>query len=429
MRLDAAGPRDDRCRQAPEDLAGLAGPAFLAREPDERLVILARRGDHNAFTAIVERYQAVLEAHCRGVLPPARAEDALQQTFASAYIALMRGAAPTALRPWLYAIAHNASLNALRERPLEALDLERATGKEQLPHEIVAQRESLQRVLRAVRGLPLRQREVIVRQEFHGASHEQIAAELGVTTGAVRQLAHRARRSIRAAAALIPPPLWHRIPWLSAPSAETAMTAGSSGACGFVLGKAAIAIVVAATAGGAAELSSQHAARAVASSPSASSHAAIPPASPQPGGAVALTSRGPTGVAPGTPVAGSPAAGDSADRGAPSDAAGEPRPVVPSDPAAAPGAGATPGTDAGTAQDVAADRPADTEPTARAAAVQGPDLAEPDGAGGGPGDSPSPADPPQEQDVGALPDAAVASDPTDAPDAAADPVAEPASAE
>lgn len=261
-----------RREPALNELVGFAGPAFLAREPDERLVALARDGDHNAFAAIVARYHAMLELHCRR-MAPWRAEDALQQTFSSAYVALTRGETPIALRAWLYTIARNTCLNALRERQDDRLDIDQALGDQHQPHEIVTRRESLQGVVRAVRSLPPRQRAVIVRQEFHGASHEQIAAELGLSTGAVGQLAHRARRAVRAAAAaLIPSPLWQRMPWLSAPSQVQAL-AGSAGGLGVLVSKTAVLIVLVASAGAAGELTARQ--------PIAASVAAQAPAAQQ----------------------------------------------------------------------------------------------------------------------------------------------------
>ena len=243
---------------ARNDLVGLAGPALLARESDERLVELARDGDENAFAAIVDRYRTPLERHCRRTLPPARAEDALQQAFASAYVALSRGARPAALRPWLYTIAHNAAINGLRDRQAESLEVAHELGGGLMPHEVVTRRESLRSVVRAVVGLPSRQRQVILRQEFDGESQDQIARELGLTTGAVRQLAHRARCTVRAAAAgLIPAPLWQRMPWPSGPSDGAELVAGS--ALGAVVAKTAAAILVAGAAGGAVELTSAHA--------------------------------------------------------------------------------------------------------------------------------------------------------------------------
>ena len=41
---------------------------------------------------------------------------------------------------------------------------------------------------------------MIVRHAFDGESHERIAADLGLSTGAIRQLAYRARGTLRQAA-------------------------------------------------------------------------------------------------------------------------------------------------------------------------------------------------------------------------------------
>jgi nucleoside-diphosphate-sugar epimerase len=65
---------------------------------------------------------------------------------------------------------------------------------------VVAARERFRRVIGAVSALPPRQRQVIVRHAVDGDSHARIATDLGMSAGSIRQLAHRARRTIRAAA-------------------------------------------------------------------------------------------------------------------------------------------------------------------------------------------------------------------------------------
>jgi RNA polymerase sigma factor (sigma-70 family) len=260
---------------APSELVGLAGPSLLARESDERLAALVRGGDHNAFAAIVARYAVPLERQCRRILPASRAEDALQQTFANAYVALAGGATPDALRPWLFRIAHNISVNCLRDRESDSLDVAgELRDPQQQPHEIVVRRESLRSVIGALAGLPSQQRHVIVRQEFDGHSHEQIAGELGVSMGAVRQLAHRARRTVRAAAAaLIPAPLWQRTSWLfDLSDGGQQVIAGS--AVTAVIGKTAVVILMATAAGGAYEVTAApHAQAAPPTASSAAQHA------------------------------------------------------------------------------------------------------------------------------------------------------------
>src|SRR5688572_30916144 len=103
-----------RSPRADRGLTGYAGPAVLAGAADERLVALARAGDERAFDEIVRRYRAPLLRYVRGYLPPAAAEDALQQAFINAYAALTSETAkvPVSLRPWMYRVAHNAALNA-----------------------------------------------------------------------------------------------------------------------------------------------------------------------------------------------------------------------------------------------------------------------------------------------------------------------------
>ena len=82
---------------------------LLRTQSDERLVELARAGHERAFEAIVERYRAPLLRASRRYLPEARAEDALQQAFISAWGALGRGDEIRDLRAWLYRIVHNTA--------------------------------------------------------------------------------------------------------------------------------------------------------------------------------------------------------------------------------------------------------------------------------------------------------------------------------
>ena len=100
--------------------------ALLRTQTDERLVELARVGHERAFEAIVERYRRPLLRGARRVLPKARAEDALQQALLSAWTALQRGDEVRELRPWLYRIVHNTSLNALRVSGYEYAELHEA---------------------------------------------------------------------------------------------------------------------------------------------------------------------------------------------------------------------------------------------------------------------------------------------------------------
>lgn len=192
--------------------ARLAGSAVLAMQTDERLVALAREGHERAFDVIVERYRKPLIRHCGRVLPASRAEDAVQQTFLNAHSALMRSGEPIELKPWLYKIAHNASLNLLRQNGWNYEQIPRDFDGVRQPDQVVAQRIELEDTVARVKELPERQRSALVMREFEGRSYAEIAALLGAGDGAVRQLLNRARVTLRSAAtAMTPPPVALRL--------------------------------------------------------------------------------------------------------------------------------------------------------------------------------------------------------------------------
>jgi RNA polymerase sigma factor (sigma-70 family) len=234
--------------------ARLAGRPVLRTQSDERLVDLARAGYEPAFEAIVARYRRPLQRYCGRFLPDERSEDAVQQTFVNAYGALRQTSAEISLRPWLYRIAHNTSLNALRDRALgyEQLD-ERYDGVER-PEEALERRQGLRDLLAAVQALPERQRDAIVLRELEGRSYEEIAGELGVTGGAVRQLLNRARNTLRAAAtAVTPVGVLTRLPWADPAepvAARVAEVCAGAGAGAVAAKVGAAALVTGAVAGG-----------------------------------------------------------------------------------------------------------------------------------------------------------------------------------
>ncbi|MGH2837646.1 MAG: RNA polymerase sigma factor, partial [Thermoleophilaceae bacterium] len=197
----------------------LAGGALLRAQSDARLIDMTRAGNDRAFEAIVARYKDALLRYCSRILPDGRGEDAVQQVFVNAYSALHRDTTPLALRSWLFGIAHNVSLNILRQRGSDHEPLEVHGGTTEPTHTTIERRERFQEVLAAVAALPPGQRDAIVLRELEGRGHEEIARELGVTGGAARQLISRARNGVRqAAAAIVPLPLVMRLTAESAPS-------------------------------------------------------------------------------------------------------------------------------------------------------------------------------------------------------------------
>src|SRR6185312_4350771 len=252
---------------------------LLRTQSDERLVALARGGHERAFEAIVERYRRALLREARRYLPEARAEDALQQTLVAAWTALQRGDDVRELRPWLYRIAHNTALNQLRLNGYDYAELREALRVGPAPQDEIERRSVVRQTLAGLAELPERQREALLRIAVEGRGQEEVARQLGVSEGAVRQLVHRARVTLRAAAtALVPMPV---VTWAAgaaggaAPAVEAAAGTGTAA----LLAKAGAVAVLAggAVAGPAAVLHAQRAAH-----PPRAADAAAPAPAPAP---------------------------------------------------------------------------------------------------------------------------------------------------
>ena len=77
----------------------------------------AQRGDESAFAQLTEPYRRELQLHCYRILGSLQdAEDLLQETLLAAWRGLEQFEGRSSLRAWLYTIATNRCLNALRER-------------------------------------------------------------------------------------------------------------------------------------------------------------------------------------------------------------------------------------------------------------------------------------------------------------------------
>ncbi len=178
--------------------------ALLRSQPDSRLVALAREGRDRAFEEIVRRYRAPLVGFAAMIVPAHRADDVVQEALIAAHSALGRSDAEIVLRPWLFRIVRNRALNDLRDNPSDERLVEELDRSAQ-PEEVAENRAELAALVGGIKALPDAQREAIVARELEGRGHAEIAAELGTSPGAVRQLIFRARGALREAAGLIVP--------------------------------------------------------------------------------------------------------------------------------------------------------------------------------------------------------------------------------
>jgi RNA polymerase sigma factor (sigma-70 family) len=162
---------------------------------DDRLVEQIRRGNDAAFEVVYERHHRGILSYCRHMLSSQEeAEDAVQQTFVSAYYDIRNGDKDINLKPWLYTISRNRCLSMLRarrEQPAELEEIPTAGLSEEVQH-----RDDLRRMLADLSGLPVEQRSALVLSELGDLSHADIAAVLEVPTLKVKSLVFQARSAL-----------------------------------------------------------------------------------------------------------------------------------------------------------------------------------------------------------------------------------------
>jgi RNA polymerase sigma factor (sigma-70 family) len=183
---------------------GLRSPSALLRlQSDERLIALIRRGQHAAFETLFSRYQSRLLAFCRHMLGSREdAEDVLQEVFAAAFNAILADEREINVRPWLYRIARNRSLNHLRRASaigVDSMDVHYAENGLSTAEKVI-RRESFRQLIGDVQQLPETQRTALLLREIDALSYEQISDAMETTVPAVKSLLVRARISLAEAA-------------------------------------------------------------------------------------------------------------------------------------------------------------------------------------------------------------------------------------
>ncbi len=164
-------------------------PAVIDERPsDEELLTRVGAGDRAAFELLYQRYaRAVLGLALRRLGDRGRAEDAVQETFASIWRSASsyrrergRGA------PWLYAVARNAISDRGRARSEPPAEPPDEPSPEAGPDERAEQSWVSWRVHRALESLNEHERSLIELAYWGGLSQSEIANLLGIPLGTVK---------------------------------------------------------------------------------------------------------------------------------------------------------------------------------------------------------------------------------------------------
>lgn len=174
----------------------------LHSEPE--LIAAAQHGDARAYGELVTRHQAgVVRVVYRMCGDPYLAEEAAQDAFLRAWQHLASYNPEHAFRAWVYRIAVNAALDALRrEKPVASLESIEATWQSagtagSDPQAAIENRQRAERVQQAVMALPAPSRSVLVLREYGGLSYNEIADTLSIPLGTVMSRLNAARGLLR----------------------------------------------------------------------------------------------------------------------------------------------------------------------------------------------------------------------------------------
>jgi RNA polymerase sigma-70 factor (ECF subfamily) len=168
-------------------------------------VVQALAGSQSAFEQIVARYQRpVISLIARMTGDRAQAEDLAQETFVKAFRSLAAFDTTRRLSSWLFRIAHNTAIDAMRRSHPKPASIDATHRASAGPDEPATppgpdpvERQELGRALKAALAeLRSDQRAAIVLRYENGLSFDEIGTVLGIPDVTARSHVHRARKEL-----------------------------------------------------------------------------------------------------------------------------------------------------------------------------------------------------------------------------------------
>lgn len=182
--------------------------ASTAEDPGVQWMLAFQAGDDDAFTQLVEHYQAAAFAMLRRILGPhGQVEDLAQEAFLRVWRSRDRYQPQGKFTTFLYRVTYNLALNRLRDnkrKPLYSMPqaedgstMEPGDPEGAAPEVGADQSDWSSIIERALGELPENQRAAVVFQHYDGMELHEIGEILGISPQAVKSLLHRARTRLR----------------------------------------------------------------------------------------------------------------------------------------------------------------------------------------------------------------------------------------
>jgi len=177
------------------------------QRPEEGVLARCRAGDLDAFGLVYDEHERHVFRFAYHLLGKHEdADDVKQETFLRAYRAIGNFRGECSLRTWLLRICANLCRDRMKARdrhpevlydPLVAPDWFTDHSLVVDPHAVAERSQALQIIRRALRGMPVDQREIIVLRDMEDMSYEEIAGILGCSRSSVKLKLFRARKRLR----------------------------------------------------------------------------------------------------------------------------------------------------------------------------------------------------------------------------------------
>lgn len=177
---------------------------------DRALVARILEGDRDRFTELMKRYERRIVNYVYRITHRYEdAHDLAQEIFVKVYLALDRYDRKYQFSTWLFRIAQNSAIDALRKKAVQEVPLSRPTedeptGKERefaddgiSPYRALKNKQLGVAIDRAVANLPPDYRELIQLRHFAELSYEEIASMKKLPLGTVKNKLFRARNLLK----------------------------------------------------------------------------------------------------------------------------------------------------------------------------------------------------------------------------------------
>jgi len=175
----------------------------LERTRELLYVVMAQRGEPEAFRWLVDRYeQRLLYFIRRSVADTDRALDVLQEVWMTVFRRVATLRAPEAFRVWLYRVARDKAIDHLRgdrrRKPAVAESIDEATVEAPTSTEALERIENAELIHRLLDDLTPAHREIVTLRFLEQMTLEDIADVVGCALGTVKSRLHYALRRLQA---------------------------------------------------------------------------------------------------------------------------------------------------------------------------------------------------------------------------------------